>query len=162
MAPTIFIKFCGFIVHLNPNNMTLPALPGKIPETRKIFFLIFLPSPNVVLINQLTNLAQIRYLRLSYKYLQPFLFYDLPLKIKKKRLSSVISNPLLMKHISLKLGHWALNARKHMRCARTCFFFVLTFFITQFFVNSKNNIYHVYSMYVCMYVCICVYVNVSE
>ena len=25
------------LVHLNPNNMTLSALPGKIPETRKIF-----------------------------------------------------------------------------------------------------------------------------
>ena len=27
MSPTIFIKFCGFIVHSNPNNMALSAFP---------------------------------------------------------------------------------------------------------------------------------------
>ena len=34
MAPTILIKFCGFIVglHSNANNMTLSAFPGKIPD----------------------------------------------------------------------------------------------------------------------------------
>ena len=47
MAPTIFIKFCGFIVHLNPKNMALSAFHEKIPETKKISFLIFGPSPNV-------------------------------------------------------------------------------------------------------------------
>ena len=46
MAKTILIKFCGFIVHSKPNNMTLSTFPGKIPETRKIVF-IFCPSPNV-------------------------------------------------------------------------------------------------------------------
>ena len=43
----ILIKFCGFMVHSKPNNMTLLPFPGKIPETRKIVFLIFCPSPNV-------------------------------------------------------------------------------------------------------------------
>ena len=40
MAPTILIKFSGFIVGLysKPNNMTLSAFPGKIPETRKLVF----------------------------------------------------------------------------------------------------------------------------
>ena len=36
MAPTILIKFCAFIVHSKPNNMTLSAFPGKIPQIRKI------------------------------------------------------------------------------------------------------------------------------
>ena len=45
MAPTILIKFCVFIVHSKPNNMTLPAFPGKIPETGKIYFNFF-ASPN--------------------------------------------------------------------------------------------------------------------
>ena len=43
---TILIKFCGFIVHSKPNNMTLCAFSGKFPETRKIV-LIFCTSPNV-------------------------------------------------------------------------------------------------------------------
>ena len=38
MAPMIFIKFCGFMVHSNPKNMALSAFPGKILVTRKIFF----------------------------------------------------------------------------------------------------------------------------
>ena len=38
MALTFFIKFCGFIEHSKPNNMTLSAFPGKILETRKIVF----------------------------------------------------------------------------------------------------------------------------
>ena len=38
MAPTIFIKFYGFIVYLKHNNMTLLAFTEKIPETRKIAF----------------------------------------------------------------------------------------------------------------------------
>ena len=43
MAPTILIKFCGFIVHSKPNNMTLSAFPGKIPVTRFFFY----PSPKL-------------------------------------------------------------------------------------------------------------------
>ena len=46
MAPTILIKFCGFIVHSNPKNMALSAFPGKILLTKKIF-LIFYSSPYV-------------------------------------------------------------------------------------------------------------------
>ena len=38
MTQTILIKFCGFIVHLKPNNMAIYS--GKIPEIRKIFALI--------------------------------------------------------------------------------------------------------------------------
>ena len=42
MAPTNLIKFFGFIVHSQPNNMTLSAFPEKVPETEKnIFFIIF-------------------------------------------------------------------------------------------------------------------------
>ena len=51
MAPTILIKFCRFIVHSKPNNMILANLPGKIPETGKIYFKFFPcrkagPKPN--------------------------------------------------------------------------------------------------------------------
>ena len=46
MAPTILIKFCVFIVHSKPNNMTISAFPGQIRETRKIVF-NFHPLPNV-------------------------------------------------------------------------------------------------------------------
>ena len=45
MAPTILIKFCGFIVHSKPNNMALLDFPGKIPETGKIYCNFF-SSPN--------------------------------------------------------------------------------------------------------------------
>ena len=45
MALTILIKFCVFIVHSKPNNMTLSAFTGKIPESGKIYFKFF-PSPN--------------------------------------------------------------------------------------------------------------------
>ena len=37
MAPTILIKFREFIVHSKPNNMTLSAFPGKIPQTGRYF-----------------------------------------------------------------------------------------------------------------------------
>ena len=46
MAPTILIKFCGFIVHSKPNNMILSAFAGKIPVTRKIIY-NFLSVANV-------------------------------------------------------------------------------------------------------------------
>ena len=46
MAPTIFIKFCGFIIHSNPKNIALSAVPGKILLIRKIFF-TFLFAPNI-------------------------------------------------------------------------------------------------------------------
>ena len=32
----ILIQFCRFIVHSNPNNMTLSSFPGKFPEAVKI------------------------------------------------------------------------------------------------------------------------------
>ena len=38
MAPTILIKFSGFIIYSKPRNMTLSTFPGKILETRKIVF----------------------------------------------------------------------------------------------------------------------------
>ena len=41
MAPTIFIKFCGFIVHSNLNNMTLSAVPGKSLKLKKYFFIFY-------------------------------------------------------------------------------------------------------------------------
>ena len=47
MAQTIFIKFCGFIVHSNPMNIAQSAFPGKIIVSRILFFFIFYLSPNV-------------------------------------------------------------------------------------------------------------------
>ena len=47
MARTIFIKFCGFIIHSNPKNMALSDFPEKILVIRNIIFFIFYPSPNV-------------------------------------------------------------------------------------------------------------------
>ena len=46
MAPTILIKFCVLIVYSKLNNVILANFPGKIPETGKIFFKFFFPSPN--------------------------------------------------------------------------------------------------------------------
>ena len=60
MAPTIFIKFCGLRVHSEPNNIILANLPEKIPETGKIFILIFFRLLTQGL-NQLINLVQTRY-----------------------------------------------------------------------------------------------------
>ena len=41
IAPTIFIKFCGLIVHSKPNNVKLANFLEKIPETGKIFLKFF-------------------------------------------------------------------------------------------------------------------------
>ena len=38
MALTILIKFCGFIVHSKPHNITLSAIHGKSFNLKKIFF----------------------------------------------------------------------------------------------------------------------------
>ena len=37
MDPTILIKFCEFIVHSKPSNMTLSAFPQKMHEIRKLY-----------------------------------------------------------------------------------------------------------------------------
>ena len=37
MAVTIFIKFCGFIDHYKPNNLTLSEFTGKFPVGKKKF-----------------------------------------------------------------------------------------------------------------------------
>ena len=62
MAPTIFIKFCWFTVHPNLYNMTLSAIPGKIPETKKTVF-IFLSVAKIlpllkVMIVRITGASQ--------------------------------------------------------------------------------------------------------
>ena len=36
-----FIQFSGFIEHSKPNNMTLSAFSGKIPESRKIVLIFY-------------------------------------------------------------------------------------------------------------------------
>ena len=46
MAPTIFIKFCWFIILRIPKNMALSAFPGKLLLARKLFF-NFVCAPNV-------------------------------------------------------------------------------------------------------------------
>ena len=71
MAPTILIKFCGFIVHSKHNNMTLSAFPGKIRETGKIYFYFFFRLLMQSL-NQFINLVQNRHLGSSRKCLEPF------------------------------------------------------------------------------------------
>ena len=75
MAPTILIKFCGFIVHVKPNNMALSAFPGKILETRKISFKIDIQGP-------LANISSL------------FLVFPLPLKLRvvhiRKKLKTLI------------------------------------------------------------------------
>ena len=93
MAPMILIKFCGFIVglHSKPNYMILSAFPGKIPETRKLYFKFFFRLLTQDL-NQLIDLVQNRYLGSSRKYLEhSFFSFDTNPKIKssshkKKRL----------------------------------------------------------------------------
>ena len=57
-APTILIKFCGFIVHSNPNNMTLSGLMQGL--------------------NQLINHVQNRDLESSRKYLEPVVLVFTP------------------------------------------------------------------------------------
>ena len=94
MAPTILIKFCGFIVHSKPNIMTLSAFPGKIPETRKIAILIFCPSPNVAP----KPTSQSRSHSISRVLLQispaDFFIFPLPLKLRvvhmRKKLNILI------------------------------------------------------------------------
>ena len=82
MAPTILIKFSGFIVHSKTSNMPLSALPGKIPETGKMYLKFFFRLLTQGL-NQSTDLVQIRYLRSSSKYLEPlFLVFALTLKLR--------------------------------------------------------------------------------
>ena len=81
MATRILIKFCGFIVHSKPNNMTLSALPGKIPETRKIV-LNFCRSPNVAL--KLTHQSRSHSISRVPLQLSPayFFVFDLPSKLR--------------------------------------------------------------------------------
>ena len=77
MAPTIFIKFCEFIVHSKPNNMTLSAFPGKIPETRKIVFNIY--TLLKVALKPTDQSGSHSISRVPFKYLQPvFLFSTYP------------------------------------------------------------------------------------
>ena len=46
MAPTILIKFRGFIVHSKHNNMTLSAFPEKKSVKLEKYIFNFFPSPN--------------------------------------------------------------------------------------------------------------------
>ena len=72
MAPTILIKFCGFIVQSKHNNMTLSAFPEKSLKLEKyilIFFRLLTQG-----LNELINLVQNRYLGSCRKYLEPFFF----------------------------------------------------------------------------------------
>ena len=50
MSQANFIKFCGFIVHSYPNNMTVSDFLGKIVVPIKIFYFLSVASPNVALI----------------------------------------------------------------------------------------------------------------
>ena len=71
MALTILFKFCGFIVHSKPNNTTLSAFPGKIPETRKTV-LIVCPSAKITP-KPTDQSCSNRYMESLCKYLLPVL-----------------------------------------------------------------------------------------
>ena len=84
MAPTIFIKFCGFIAHSMPNNTTLSAFPGKIPETRKIAFnFLYVASSNVA--PKLNDQSRSNYIsRVPLQISLAVLFvFDLPSKLRE-------------------------------------------------------------------------------
>ena len=83
MVPTIFIKFCGFIVHSKPNNVTLSAFPEKIPETEKnVNFSVYRRLTERL--TQLTNLVQFRYV--GPLQISPFpFFFHFRLTVKIKR-----------------------------------------------------------------------------
>ena len=78
MALTILFKFCGFIVHSKPNNMTLSAFPRKIPETRKIVFKFsksakIAPKPTDQYCSNSISGVHLQIFRVSF-------FFDLPSK----------------------------------------------------------------------------------
>ena len=49
MLTVILIKFCGFLVYLEPNSMILSAFPGKFTEAEKkiLTFCVTVASPNL-------------------------------------------------------------------------------------------------------------------
>ena len=73
IATTIFVKFCGSILHSISNTMALYAFPEKKKQS-----LIFCPSPYVA--PKPTNLVHIRYPGSPCKYLQ--VVFDLPSKLR--------------------------------------------------------------------------------
>ena len=81
MALTILFKFCVFIVHSKPNNMTPSAFPVKILETRKIVF-NFLLSRNVA--PKPTDQARSHSTSWVPLQISParFFVFDLPLKLR--------------------------------------------------------------------------------
>ena len=103
MAPTILIKFCGFIAHSKPNNMTLSAFPKEIPETKKIVFNFpSVASPNVA--SKPTD--QSRSNSISRVPLQISLarfFFDLPLKVRvvylRNKQTDSVTNMEFYKHV---------------------------------------------------------------
>ena len=96
IAPTIFIKFCGFLVHLNLNNMTLSAIHGKSFKLKNNHFLIFYPSPSLA--TKPIDLVQIRYLGSACKYIQPVFFLFRPTIESKGSLLKKQANGLSDKH----------------------------------------------------------------
>ena len=85
MALTILLKYCVFIVHSKPSNMTLSAFPGKSLKLEKQF-LIFCLSRNVApkptdqsCSNQISGVP-LQLFPVSFSF---FLFYfDLPSKLR--------------------------------------------------------------------------------
>ena len=82
MAPTILIKFCALIAHSKPNNVILANFPEKIPETVKIFFKIFFPSPNVGPEPTHQSRSNSIYRILLQIFLAIIFVFDLPLKLR--------------------------------------------------------------------------------
>ena len=84
MAQTILIKFCTFIEHSKPNNMTLSAFPGKIPETEKKNSILLCGRRLTERLTHLTNLVQIRYLGPLANISIPFLVLFLDFRRKTR------------------------------------------------------------------------------
>ena len=87
MATTNFIKFCGFIVHSNPDNMTQSTFPGKILETekkKKIIFFYFSVRPLPTLAPNPTDQSRSDSIsKAPCKYLHSgFFILDLLLKLR--------------------------------------------------------------------------------
>ena len=114
MAETIFIKFCGFIVHSYPNNMALSDFPGKIFNFR--------PTLKIEGSLRKKHADESEWQIWNFtNMINCFCCYVIKSAGETAKKSIVISHlkSTAYKNKSLKLGYCALNARKYVRCTRT-------------------------------------------
>ena len=102
IALTIFIKFCGLMVHSKPNNMIPANLPGKIPVTAKIF-LNFFSSPNAGLKPSLQSRSNSIYRILLQIFLATIFVFYLPLKLRVVHITKNYKISILSKMAPTKL-----------------------------------------------------------